>query len=72
MALPIDVNRGAEGVVRGVPLEVLDAGPVPNVFLARNPTEYVVPFVSPERDNGELVDAGLLAIQVDPPSVEYS
>ena len=63
---------GAPGVVYGVALDTADAAPDPPAFTARSATPYVVPFVRPEIVKGEVVDAGLSVVHVEPEFVEYS
>lgn len=41
------VEVGAPGVVRGVTVDELEAGPVPAAFVAATVTEYCVPLVRP-------------------------
>ena len=62
---------GAPGVVYGVALETADAVPDPPAFTARSAMPYVVPFVRPEIVRGEVVDAGLRVVHVEPEFVEY-
>lgn len=49
-----------------------DASLLPTEFFARTLMEYVVPFVSPEIEIGDVVTAGSGVTQLDPPSNEYS
>jgi hypothetical protein len=70
--LQVDVIVGAPGVVYGVALETADDVPEPPAFTARSAMPYVVPFVRPEMVNGEVVDAGLSVVHVEPEFVEYS
>ena len=73
-ALPAvtELMVGAPGVVYGVALDTVDAVPDPPVFTARNAMPYVVPFVRLEIVKGEVVDAGLSVVHVEPEFVEYS
>ena len=54
----------------GVPLTALDSAPAPTLFTAFNFTEYEVPFVKPVITIGDVVDAGLKAVNEVPPFVE--
>ena len=49
-----------------------DARPLPIAFNARIFTEYSAPLVNPAITSGPVVIAGDAAIQLEPPSVEYS
>ena len=69
--LQVEVMVGAPGVVYGVALDTADAVPDPPAFTARSAMPYVVPFVRPEMVNGEVVEAGVSVVHVEPEFVEY-
>jgi hypothetical protein len=63
---------GADGAPAGMTTERADeAGLFPITLTALSITEYVEPFDSPVIVTGLEVTAGLNALNVDPPSVEY-
>ena len=70
---------GAPGVVRGVAAVVEDAVPLPMALIARICTLYEVPFTNAAAlpltvviTIGDAVVPAARALNVDPPSVEYS
>ena len=56
----------------GVTVTADEDAPPPIPFTARNWIEYDVPFVNPATVNGEVVEAGEIAVHEPPPSSEYS
>jgi len=62
---------GDLGVVAGVPVTVADAALAPAIVTVFNFTEYVVPFVSPIMEIGDIESAGLRDANEVPPFVEY-
>ena len=67
----VDGVVGTEGAT-GVPLSGPEPAPAPTMFTAFNFTEYEVPFVKPVITIGDVVDAGLKAVNEVPPFVETS
>jgi len=64
-------DDGTEGAT-GAPLSGSEPAPAPTMFTAFNFTEYEVPFVKPVITIGDVVDAGLKAVNEVPPFVETS
>jgi hypothetical protein len=63
---------GAEGAPAGIITDRADeAGLFPTTLTALSITEYVEPLDRPVMVTGLVVTAGLNALNVDPPSVEY-
>jgi hypothetical protein len=63
---------GAEGAPAAIETETeAELGLLPALLTALSITEYVVPLDSPVIVTGLAVTAGLKAVNVDPPSVEY-
>ena len=60
------------GVVLGVPATEAVAAPEPATFTARTCTLYEVPLLRPVMVILVLVEAGLTAVKLVPPFVEYS
>ncbi len=68
----MDVMTGAVGgETAGTTGSALEAEPSPMEFMARILIEYEVPLVNPVIRTGLLVCAGLNAVQVEPPLLEY-
>ena len=53
-----------------MPISTPDSAPAPTLFTAFNFTEYEVAFVKPVITIGDVVDAGLKAVNEVPPFVE--
>jgi hypothetical protein len=62
---------GAPAVVEGVAFTVTLPSPVPLLLTALMDTPYDDPLVRPVMTSGLAVDAGVRAVHVSPPSVEY-
>lgn len=63
---------GAPSTPTGVTDTGDDAVPAPETVTARSLTEYAVPFVRPVMVTGDVESVGDTAVQVEPPSIEYS
>ena len=63
---------GADGTVYGFDRTASDAIPLPFGFTARIRVEYTVPLVRPVMTSGDVVTGDAGAVQVVPPSMEYS
>ena len=63
---------GASGAATGVTLTALEAALVPTLLIARSLTVYVVPLVKPVMVTGDVTEAGLRVVHVDPLLIEYS
>jgi hypothetical protein len=68
----IEVTVGADGAPSGVTSTEFDIAPSANVLTARIEMEYVCPFFSPLIVMGLVPEGDDGAIQVVPPSIEYS
>lgn len=66
--LGVGVGVGAAGVT----LTASDAAPAPTPLIARSLIWWAVPLVRPVILIGELTEAGLREVHVEPLSVEYS
>ena len=53
-------------------LTAVDGSLVPTLLTARSVTMYVVPLAKPVMVTGDVTDAGLRVVHVDPLSIEYS
>ena len=67
-----EMMAGIDGTVEGVPFVAVLAAPLPRALTARILIAYVVPFVNDETVKDPLLTAVDSAVQVDPPSSEYS
>ena len=66
------ITWGASATVRGVAMTKAEAAPDPTALTARRRRVSALPLVKPTMVTGDVVLAGLRAVQVEPPLVEYS